>query len=105
MTHAQLALGVVISIHALVKRATYGAGKVSVGLGDFNPRPREEGDVTHAQLALGVVISIHALVKRATLMREHYDLVDFISIHALVKRATKVNRGQLQHGLFQSTPS
>ena len=33
-----------ISIHALVKRATYGAGKVSVGLGDFNPRPREEGD-------------------------------------------------------------
>ena len=33
-----------ISIHALVKRATYGADKVSVGLGDFNPRPREEGD-------------------------------------------------------------
>ena len=33
-----------ISIHALVKRATYGAGNVSVGLGDFNPRPREEGD-------------------------------------------------------------
>ena len=35
---------IIISIHALVKRAT----------------------VTHAQLALGVVISIHALVKRAT---------------------------------------
>ena len=84
-----------ISIHALVKRATYGAGKVSVGLGDFNPRPREEGDivngirdildedfnprpreegdVTHAQLALGVVISIHALVKRATQKLLYHD--------------------------------
>ena len=27
-----------------MKRATYGAGKVSVGVRDFNPRPREEGD-------------------------------------------------------------
>ena len=34
----------IISIHALVKRATYGDGKVAVGLGDFNPRPRKEGD-------------------------------------------------------------
>ena len=33
-----------ISIHALVKRATYGGDKVLAGLGDFNPRPREEGD-------------------------------------------------------------
>ena len=44
-----------------------------------------------------MVISIHALVKRATLMREHYDLVDFISIHALVKRATAIS-----HSLFIS---
>ena len=34
-----------ISIHALVKRATYGGDKVLVELGDFNPRPREEGDL------------------------------------------------------------
>ena len=27
-----------------MKRATYGDGKVSERLGDFNPRPREEGD-------------------------------------------------------------
>ena len=33
-----------ISIHALVKRATYPPSvSVTVGL-DFNPRPREEGD-------------------------------------------------------------
>ena len=66
VTHAQLALGVVISIHALVKRAT----------------------VTHAQLALGVVISIHALVKRATVCVAGLCKCTIISIHALVKRAT-----------------
>ena len=66
MTLTSSFLDLLISIHALVKRATVaGNWKMS-----------------------GIKISIHALVKRATLMREHYDLVDFISIHALVKRAT-----------------
>ena len=33
-----------ISIHALVKRATIDDGIVEVAVDDFNPRPREEGD-------------------------------------------------------------
>ena len=33
-----------ISIHALVKRATYKLSKEEMAKGDFNPRPREEGD-------------------------------------------------------------
>ena len=59
--------GMIISIHALVKRATH--GRVGLGLVrlDFNPRPREEGDVVDFKnLLINVVISIHALVKRAT---------------------------------------
>ena len=36
----------VISIHALVKRATAVAHTGTVSDVDFNPRPREEGDVT-----------------------------------------------------------
>ena len=34
-----------ISIHALVKRATPIEASASFVLSDFNPRPREEGDV------------------------------------------------------------
>ena len=51
-----------------MKRATYGGDKVLTGLGDFNPRPREEGDSRRTfQSAYQVGgISIHALVKRAT---------------------------------------
>ena len=33
---------------------------------DFNPRPREEGDVIDWDLNDEEIISIHALVKRAT---------------------------------------
>ena len=33
-----------ISIHALVKRATYTATRTAERGGNFNPRPREEGD-------------------------------------------------------------
>ena len=56
----------VISIHALVKRAT----DVS-----FNASYIER-------------ISIHALVKRATVFTKARYNIDNISIHALVKRAT-----------------
>ena len=34
-----------ISIHALVKRATQSALDGGLCLWDFNPRPREEGDI------------------------------------------------------------
>ena len=33
-----------ISIHALVKRATKGSHSSLCNCGDFNPRPRKEGD-------------------------------------------------------------
>ena len=35
-----------ISIHALVKRATYKIINARCYLSDFNPRPREEGDLS-----------------------------------------------------------
>ena len=56
-----------ISIHALVKRATF--ERFRAVLADF--------------------ISIHALVKRATVYSHFCMLSDGISIHALVKRATQ----------------
>ena len=55
-----------ISIHALVKRATY------------HPLPPRRARA----------ISIHALVKRATAPPQTQFAQNFISIHALVKRAT-----------------
>ena len=55
-----------ISIHALVKRATF----------------------TEGQFIFNKVISIHALVKRATYLNSYNRLPLAISIHALVKRAT-----------------
>ena len=56
-----------ISIHALVKRATVLIILFSNVPRDFNPRPREEGDVApYRQVAIPPLISIHALVKRAT---------------------------------------
>ena len=56
----------VISIHALVKRATNNA----------------KYDLKR------LIISIHALVKRATSLLLFSFLIAVISIHALVKRAT-----------------
>ena len=78
-----------ISIHALVKRATLTV-LVRLTLSVyFNPRPRKEGDGDRTDdETVSLVISIHALVKRAT--PALIDLLDEvgISIHALVKRAT-----------------
>ena len=57
--------------------------------GNFNPRPREEGDAVPHCVKMFDVISIHALVKRATkIVKTSYDN-KVISIHALVKRATQ----------------
>ena len=66
----------IISIHALVKRAT--SLKKS-----YHPKPS---------------ISIHALVKRATRCKHgSYNFFD-ISIHALVKRATQGRMGVCSRG-------
>ena len=59
-----------VSIHALVKRATYtilniSNDKTEVLIG-FNPRPREEGDKESGLKCYLLIVSIHALVKRAT---------------------------------------
>ena len=79
----------VISIHALVKRATRQDTVIRNCCSYFNPRPREEGDL----LPFGAerkkrYISIHALVKRATVRDTFFNASLGISIHALVKRAT-----------------
>ena len=57
----------VISIHALVKRATFSKSRSATFVVD---------------------ISIHALVKRATVINDKQGNYESISIHALVKRAT-----------------
>ena len=55
----------------------------------FNPRPREEGDFkAYARGEARSYISIHALVKRATKRKIFFGKHHAISIHALVKRAT-----------------
>ena len=56
----------VISIHALVKRATFADMSKKRYKRYFNPRPREEGDKYRKPFDKRVTISIHALVKRAT---------------------------------------
>ena len=75
----------IISIHALVKRATT--------------------DIVQMQKIIG--ISIHALVKRATSIASVYPVTVVISIHALVKRATQIILSVSKHFIqkFQSTPS
>ena len=72
-----------ISIHALVKRATK----------------------NRAKTAPPVDISIHALVKRATVFTKAQYNKDNISIHALVKRATTVgSRWRLMFVDFNPRP-
>ena len=80
--------GGVISIHALVKRATQRNTPDGTCENDFNPRPREEGDIIDCLHRIFYCISIHALVKRATVDILTAGDVPDISIHALVKRAT-----------------
>ena len=77
-----------ISIHALVKRATQATPKYHHTYSHFNPRPREEGDIDGFQTIGKYTISIHALVKRATKNYLIGNIFRIISIHALVKRAT-----------------
>ena len=94
-----------ISIHALVKRATTHRRSYSKVADNFNPRPREEGDVIGRFVLIVSEISIHALVKRATkAFLDGYKAM-LISIHALVKRATSVTLAFARSNSFQSTPS
>ena len=71
----------IISIHALVKRAT----KMSIAI------------------YKNIGISIHALVKRATICFPHNFEAMHISIHALVKRATR-RQGHLLEVLNNFNP-
>ena len=123
-----MANALLISIHALVKRATLNQAFLIIKGLDFNPRPRKEGDTLllsfgrilvisiHAlvkRATQGAVIatrnspiSIHALVKRATGLDKKFDALSDISIHALVKRATYYKQTVQPYDLeFQSTPS
>ena len=72
-----------ISIHALVKKAT---------------------PILSKEIA-SKIISIHALVKRATSFLNGDFSTGLISIHALVKRATCHRREIVSAMQFQSTPS
>ena len=72
-----------ISIHALVKRATSETFNTLSIRFYFNPRPRKEGDRKRSCCTGNTAISIHALVKRATVERD----------------------GQAKIAEFQSTPS
>ena len=78
-----------ISIHALTKRATsFIHAPIPLPL-DFNPRSHEESDKEEFINKYGSdIISIHALTKRATFRRLSTDRCTNISIHALTKRAT-----------------
>ncbi len=73
----------IVSIHALVKRATGGECR---GLAN-------------------AWVSIHALVKRATELEARAAALRAVSIHALVKRATQICADTGFVGLFRSTPS
>ena len=63
-------ISMIISIHALVKRATMRFISADKNSFYFNPRPREEGDGFSVDVFIvHIRISIHALVKRATTQR------------------------------------
>ena len=98
---------ILISIHALVKRATSSSSDDFTTSIYFNPRPREEGDLCHGRGKIYYrFISIHALVKRATACVKRWENFTGISIHALVKRATWHTSARLPvTSRFQSTPS
>ena len=96
----------IISIHALVKRATKDEFISSDYKTNFNPRPREEGDSAYDLL-------VWAIKDFNPRPREEGDghsggyvvLNPAISIHTLVKRATFKNHIGTWVMIFQSTPS
>ena len=79
----------IISIHALVKRATLVILYVQGMEVNFNPRPREEGDGIDGIRGLsGLYFNPRPREEGDELARWSVNNMYFISIHALVKRAT-----------------
>ena len=96
-----------ISIHALAKRATQVAFPQQQGSGNFNPRPRKEGDRLLLLFLQYPPLFQSTPSQRGRLLNSTQPLVTkAISIHALAKRATlAVGIGVFVFIIFQSTPS
>ena len=77
-----------ISIHALVKRATKLISSSSYSVIDFNPRPREEGDPCSANNYTPVYDFNPRPREEGDFCCKICCFCHDISIHALVKRAT-----------------
>ena len=91
---------VIVSIHALAKRATVDEDVMAAIKDSFNPRPRKEGDVISITALCCLRVSIHALAKRATPLSNISAIAIAVSIHALAKRATAVfKKGKLNFGV------
>ena len=94
-----------ISIHALVKRATFRAsGEPQIQAISIHALVKRATHSVNSTIT-SQCISIHALVKRATFMPWREYFIQLISIHALVKRATSTAPGIVITLPFQSTPS
>ena len=97
---------ILISIHALAKRATLFVITYSGEKSIFQSTPSQRGRLfMRTDNDIVVVISIHALAKRATKVNIDVSFKTSISIHALAKRATQQKLYNKNMKVFQSTPS
>ena len=97
---------IIISIHALVKRATQLRNTFITALGiSIHALVKRATGYHHHLYQNNQNISIHALVKRATNTGKEMSTMNLISIHALVKRATYPTDEAISILTFQSTPS
>ena len=96
----------IISIHALVKRATLTRLLGNAMRSYFNPRPREEGDKSASTSCL-TASNFNPRPREEGDRRPLQTRLSShgISIHALVKRATFAPDTQNNVYAFQSTPS
>ena len=79
-----------ISIHALVKRATTLENRGFCSFGYFNPRPREEGDQASTDILARRPYFNPRPREEGDHLRSKPIHIFTISIHALVKRATMI---------------
>ena len=96
----------IISIHASAKEATVSGGKAPFGIGDFNPRLREGGDVRAIPLLIAN-LPFQSTPPRRRRPRQSISRIRpiRISIHASAKEATcTFFLFCLLHTRFQSTP-
>ena len=77
-----------ISIHALVKRATFCQNMAIQHAIDFNPRPREEGDIRLMSAERNSFYFNPRPREEGDVTTMFTSMEQDISIHALVKRAT-----------------